>query len=231
MKKILKFAILLLILIGISSFVFTDIEHRILLFFQEQFDNLTIYYQKHPIWFTFGFFMTFALINAFMIPIALVLMLLSGALFGLQYGLLLCVISGTIGSTITFLFIRLTLNKTMKKRFKRSWSKFDKAIQQNSLIYLLALRLSPGIPTYLINVGMAFTRISFLQFFFGTFFGVIPWFAIYTHAGVKLLEIETLGDIVSLQTTAWFIAVVLLLLATTMIKRLLPLKNAYLNKA
>lgn len=212
--KTLSLALVLLMAVIVFANVGQDILHMI----QSEFEALTRWYKQHPIYTIALFFILFTFVNACMIPGSLVLMLLAGALFDWPLGLVICVLSGTLGAVLAFSFIRYFSDKELHLKRYDLWQKMNNKFKENSITYLLVLRVSPGIPTNVISLMMGLSGISLLQFSLVTLVGVIPWYAVYVTGGEALMDIERVSDIVSWEVVIWSGVVAILLLFSVWVK-------------
>ncbi len=67
-------------------------------------------------------------------------------------------------------------------------------MQQNSFSYLLALRLLPAFPFWLINIAAGLSGIRLLPFAAATIIGIIPATFIYASIGAGLGGMLAAGD-------------------------------------
>lgn len=210
------FAVLVTAVIGL--YFLLDMDTQALDYMQTKFQELQRFNHQRPLLTILLFFCIFALVNALLIPGSLPLMLLAGALFGMELGLPLSVLAGTTGSFIAFLTVRRFFIARLRRRYKKLWAFMDCRFRRNGVLYLLLLRISPGIPTNVISVCMGLTPISAQQFFCATLVGIIPWYAVYVSAGEMLTEITSVSDIVKMETIGWFAGAAILLLASLWLK-------------
>ena len=75
----------------------------------------------------------------------------------------------------------------------------NRGVAQEGVVFLLAMRLNPLVPFFLINLGMGMTRMRLWKFLLTSFFGIMPASFIYTNAGTALAMVETPGDILSVR--------------------------------
>ena len=143
------------------------------------------------------FFLLYVAVASLSIPGAAILTLASGAIFGLWAGVLLVSFASTLGAVLAFSGSRYLFRDWVERRFGRRLEAIDRGIEKDGIFYLLALRLNPAIPFFLVNLGMGLTRISVLKFALVSQAGMLPATFVYVNAGTQLARIRSLGDIAS----------------------------------
>ena len=84
--------------------------------------------------------------------------LAAGAVFGLWIGVLIVSFASTIGASLAFLGSRYLFRNWVERRFGPRLEAIDRGLERDGIFYLLALRLNPAIPFFLVNLGMGLTR-------------------------------------------------------------------------
>jgi pyruvate/2-oxoglutarate dehydrogenase complex dihydrolipoamide dehydrogenase (E3) component/uncharacterized membrane protein YdjX (TVP38/TMEM64 family) len=144
----------------------------------------------------FGLYVTFAALS---IPGAAVMTLAGGAIFGFWRGLLLVSFASVLGAVLAFLGSRYLFRDWVRRRFGRQIAAIDRGIERDGIFYLLAIRLNPVFPYFLVNLAMGLTRIGVVRFALVSQVGMLPATMVYVNAGTQLAHIRTLGDILSPQ--------------------------------
>ena len=142
------------------------------------------------------FVLAYVVIVAFSLPGATVATLTGGFLFGLFPGVLYNVAAATIGASIIFLAARMGLGDYLSGKIDSSSGRVQKirdGLRENEISVLFLLRLVPAVPFFVANLLPALVGISFRNFVFTTFFGIIPGTAIYTWVGVGLGDVLEAG--------------------------------------
>jgi uncharacterized membrane protein YdjX (TVP38/TMEM64 family) len=129
------------------------------------------------------YMLIYATAVAVSIPGALILTLAGGFLFGPWIGGGATVIAATIGATCIFLAARTALGDALRKRAGPWLQRLERGFQENAFNYLLALRLFPGAPFFIVNLAPAFLGVSLRDFFFATLIGIIPGTLVYASVG------------------------------------------------
>lgn len=108
------------------------------------------------------------------LPWAALLTLTGGLLFGTVAGGALAVIGATIGATLLFLIARSAVAGSMTARGGVALAKLREDLRRNGFSYLLAIRLIPVVPFWLVNLAAAVCGMRLSQFATATFIGIIP---------------------------------------------------------
>ena len=193
-----KIFLIALIIILIASFYLTGL-YKELEFenIQSNLDRIQAYFKTSPYLVTLMFVGAYVLITSLSIPGAIVLTLLSGAIFGVFAGTLIVSISSCLGATIAFLMSRYLFRDAMMKKYDKRFKKFDEKFRKSGKSYLFTLRLIPISPFVVINIFMGLTTIRLWTYIWITFVGMIPGTFIYVFAGRKISEIESPSEILS----------------------------------
>lgn len=132
------------------------------------------------------FSLCYILIVAASIPGATIGTLIGGFLFGSILGTFIIVVSATIGATCLFLAVKLALGEYITKKIGSKVKFMERHFHKHSFYYLLSLRLLPIAPFFLINLAAGIFAVPFKNFFFATFFGIIPGTFVYANVGASL---------------------------------------------
>ena len=130
-------------------------------------------------------------------PIASLLSLIGGFLYGTWIGGIGIIVGGTLGSFIVFLVAKLFFYDYISKKLLQKYSFITKYFQKNELELMLLIRLVPGIPFFAQNLILAGLGAKRLKFFFTTLFGLSPWAIIFASIGQGLEEIFIEGQTLS----------------------------------
>ena len=139
----------------------------------------------------------YIMVVAFSLPGAAVMTLAAGALFGLVQGTILASIASTIGATIAMLAARFIARDWVKSRFPSAVSAIDRGIARDGDNYLLALRLAPIFPFFLINLAMGVTKMGAGRFALLTIVGALPGAIAYAAAGTAIAAVDSPSEILS----------------------------------
>jgi len=146
-----------------------------------------------------AFFVLYAVITGLSLPVAPILSLLAGALFGRFLGTGIVLLAATIGATLAFLSSRFLLRDWVQLRFGKRLEAFNRGVERDGAYYLFTLRLVPLFPFFLINLGMGLTAMRTWTYFCVSLIGMLPGTFLYVNAGRALATLESPRDIVSLE--------------------------------
>jgi len=136
----------------------------------------------------------YAAVVAFSLPVAAIVSISGGFLFGLWFGTVWNVVGATIGATLLFLAARTVFADILHSRAGPWFHKVEAGFQKNAFSYLLFLRLVPGFPFFVVNLVPAFLGVRLSTFVIATFVGIIPGGFVYTLFGAGLGAIFDRGD-------------------------------------
>ncbi len=131
------------------------------------------------------------------IPLATILSIFSGILFGVFQGTLLSSLSATFGALFSFILVRYFLKSFLHNQRTASFDAFQKMFIKNGIFYLFAIRMIPAFPFYLVNIFMAFTPIKVVPYSIVTLIGITPMTIIYVYFGSQINKINHIAEILS----------------------------------
>jgi uncharacterized membrane protein YdjX (TVP38/TMEM64 family) len=120
-----------------------------------------------------------------------------GALFGPWLGAPLVVLSYTAGATLAMLLSRRWLRGLVAARYAALVDKVDASVARDGARWLLAARLTPAIPFFLVNLAVGLTRMPAIRFAAVSAVGSFPLAVLCVIAGSKLTTIERASDVVT----------------------------------
>lgn len=160
-------------------------------------DALVAFAERHYLTALALAFATYVAAVAFSLPVATILSLVIGFVFGRWVGTALIVVAATTGATIVFLAARYLFADAARRRMGALGEKINAGFTANALSYLLFLRLVPLFPFFVVNIAPAFTDIPLRTFVLATFVGIIPGAFVYANLGQALGRIDSLRGLVS----------------------------------
>lgn len=177
----------------------------------------------------------YTLAVAISLPGALFLSLTGGFLFGTWVGGSATWISATIGATIVFLSARYAFGDALRDRAGPWLQRLEAGFNRNAFNYLIALRLFPGAPFFIVNLAPAFLGVKLRDFFFATLIGIIPGTFVYAAVGAGLraaFDAGTSVDPVSAAREIFFSPAIIGPVAGLILLSLLPVvAKAFSRKA
>ncbi|MGI9230041.1 MAG: TVP38/TMEM64 family protein [Gammaproteobacteria bacterium] len=204
MKKSHIIIILLLLALIACFFIFEPGQYLNLQYLKQQQGLLDTFYRANPFVTAAAYFIIYVLVAGLSVPGAAVLTLAGGAIFGLLTGTVLVSFASTIGASIAFLIARYLLRDTVQRRFGNRLATINKGIEEEGAFYLLALRLVPMVPFFVINLLMGLTTMRLPVFFVVSQVGMLAATLVYVNAGTQLAGIENAADILSVELIASF---------------------------
>lgn len=128
------------------------------------------------------FMLLYAVAVAFSLPIALPLTLTGGAILGwVAVGLV--VVGATAGATIVFIAARSVFGDFLRAKAGPFMANLEAGFSKNAFSYLLALRLIPAAPFWVVNIVPAMTSMRLSSYVTATFIGIIPGTAVFISVG------------------------------------------------
>jgi uncharacterized membrane protein YdjX (TVP38/TMEM64 family) len=111
---------------------------------------------------------------ALSLPQAAILTVAGGLLFGTVLGCVLTVTGATAGASILLLVVRSAFSKTLDRHRQRIPANLQERLARDGFLYLLALRLVPLVPFWVVNLAAAVAGIRLAVFVPATLLGIIP---------------------------------------------------------
>jgi len=187
---------------------------------KDQKDVLNAYVNENYVLTLILFALLYLVAVAFMLPIATVLTLAGGVLFGAVAGALIVNVGATLGAVCAFMFSRYIVGKKIQGTYESQLEKFNTELESNKYQYLFSLRFLPIFPFFLVNFLCGVTKLDLKAFVITTSLGIIPGSFVYTYAGSQLANIDSLGDIFTKEMLFAFILLGTLSLLPVIVKKI-----------
>lgn len=133
-------------------------------------------------------------IIALSLPLALVMTLAGGFLFGPVVGALAALSAATLGSTVAFLAARTAFGDVVAKRSGRVVTALVSGFRRNAFSFLLTLRVIPLAPVPVINIAAGLAGVPAVTFMVASFIGMAPGSFIYAFLGAGLGTVFERGE-------------------------------------
>ncbi len=146
-----------------------------------------------PVLVALAYVAAYAAAVAVSIPGAVVITVTGGLLFGTVLGALLAVAGATIGAILLFLAARSALGPTLAKRAGPWIDRLRPGLEADGFNVLLALRLIPVVPFWLVNLIPALVGMRLAPFALATFLGIIPGTTVFASIGAGLGHVLDAG--------------------------------------
>ncbi len=119
-------------------------------------------------------------------PATWVLTVLGGFVFGSVIGGAATSIAATMGATAIFWATRTAFGDFLRKRVSGTAARLAGGFERDAFGFLLALRLVPVIPFFVLNITPALFRVGLGTFVAATFLGILPGTFVYAYLGQSL---------------------------------------------
>ena len=126
------------------------------------------------------------LLWVFMLGFGSPVALLGGFIFGKWIGTFLVALGCSFGASLLYLFGSYFLKDLIKKKFAKKYENLKKKFKKNEFTIFLIYRLVGGIPFAIANLLPIIFNVKLRNYFFGTFFGILPSLFIIASLGQGL---------------------------------------------
>jgi uncharacterized membrane protein YdjX (TVP38/TMEM64 family) len=140
-----------------------------------------------------GYVAIYALAVGLSIPGGAVLTVTGGLLFGVLLGTALAVTGATLGAIGLFLVARYALFDLLSRRTAPLMVRLRPGLERDGFSYLLALRLLPVVPFWLVNLAPALIGMRLAPYAAATFLGIIPGGVVFASIGAGVGDILAHG--------------------------------------
>ena len=182
--------------------------------------DVLLMYTRNNYWLLFSLAVLIYTISvALSIPVATLLSLATGFLFGRWIGLVVITISATLGAALIFLATRYVFAETAQRRMGPAAKKIISGFHENDFNYLLFLRLVPLFPFWLVNLASAFTPIKIWTYLLATALGIMPAAFVFANLGESLGRIDASDQLLSSRTVGALVLLGIFALFPILIKK------------
>jgi uncharacterized membrane protein YdjX (TVP38/TMEM64 family) len=129
------------------------------------------------------YILVYTVVAAFSLPVATLVSMTGGFLFGTVLGALYAVAGATLGATILFVAARTAFRDVLRAKAGTAIKKMEDGFRENAFSYLLVLRLVPLFPFFVVNLVPAFLGVSLRVFVTATLIGIIPGALVFAGVG------------------------------------------------
>lgn len=145
--------------------------------------QLLVWRDANPVLAPAAFAAIYVLAVAFSFPAASILTIFGGFLFGWLTATVLVAVAATCGATILFLVAKSALGGFLRNRVGGRAARFAEGFERNAFSYLLALRLAPVFPFFVVNIAPALFDVPLRTYVAATFLGILPGVVAYSWLG------------------------------------------------
>lgn len=150
-------------------------------------------------------FMSVYVILNLWFPIAAVLTLLAGFLYGTILGAIYVDVAATLGALLAFGISRNFVGNWIQHRWHRQLISFNREVSKRGYLYLLFVRLVPLMPYLLVNFLAGLTKVRLRTFIWTTAIGSLPGILILSYAGGQFLNITSVEQVFTSKVIAAFV--------------------------
>ena len=143
------------------------------------------------------FAIIYTLCTALSLPVAGVLTIGAGAIFGPVIGVPLVAVCATLGGVVPFMVVRKKLHGYIVRRYPKATRVLVAELDRSGSMYLLGARLAPVFPFYLVNAISGLSNLSLRAYVLATFIGILPGTTLYVLAGSEIDRAIAEGVLVS----------------------------------
>ncbi len=190
-RRILPLALLAVGLIAFLAFGLDDYVSFDKL--QKHREVLLEYVAAHGVLAVILYLVFYVAVIAFSLPGGAFMTITGGFLFGVWAGAVYAVLAATVGAMALYLAARFALGDLLRAKAGPAVRKMEAGFRENALSYLLALRLIPLFPFWLVNLVPALLGVPFRVYLIGTFVGIIPGCFIFASVGNGLGTVFAAG--------------------------------------
>ncbi len=147
----------------------------------------------HPFVSAAAYVALYAAVVAFSVPELAVVTVCGGLVFGTLAGGTLAVVGATLGAVVLFLVARTALAEVMARRARGFIGRIRPRLQRDGFSYLLALRLVPAVPFWLVNIGAALCGMRLFPYTAATLIGIIPATFVFAWVGAGVGTVLAAG--------------------------------------
>lgn len=151
----------------------------------------------HPLSFAAAFFGLYVLATAISLPVAELMTVAAGALFGWLEGTLLASFASTLGATLAMLSSRSLFRDWVRRHAGERLKRMERGVARDRAFYLFSLRLVPAIPFFLTNLLAGLVPMKLRTYWWVSQLGMLPATLLYVAAGTQLGQITSLSSLLS----------------------------------
>jgi len=150
---------------------------------------LTAWVAAHKLAASALYILAYAAAVAVCLPEAAVFTVAGGLLFGTLIGGALAIVGSTLGAIALFLAARHHLADAMAARAGSFLDRVRRGIERDGFSYLLAVRLVPAFPFWLVNLAAALCGMRLLPYAAATLIGIVPATFVYASIGAGIGDV------------------------------------------
>lgn len=163
-------------------------------YLQQQHTVLQEYVRTHNVTAPLIYLLGIACCTLSALPATMLLTILGGYLFGTLAGTLYTAVGATIGATAGCALIRSAVGRHLQARYAQQLAPLNTHLEQYGVRYLLAIRLVPVVPFFMVTILGGCTQIPLTTFAATTLAGSVPLFALYAYLGHYFTQVTCMQE-------------------------------------
>lgn len=148
---------------------------------------------ERPILVPVIYVIAYAAFVALSLPQAVVVTITGGLLFGTVVGGALAVLGATMGAVLLFLLARTAFGDSLSRRGGAFMQTVRDGLARDGFNYLLAIRLIPVFPFWLVNLAAALGGMRLLPYTAATLIGITPGTVVFASIGAGIGSVLAAG--------------------------------------
>ena len=218
------FIIISFLLLIFSKFSISDISSYE--FIKNNIDKLYFFKNSNLILLSV-FFILFTVIWVVLLGFGSPIFLAGGFLFGKWLGTIIVTFSLTLGATFLYIIANYIFKELIIDKFYKKFSNLNEKFKKNEFNFMLIYRFIGGIPFCIANILPCIFKVKIKNYFFATFFGMLPQLFIGVSLGSSIEKIiiqndkmPTFFDIISSKDVYYpLLALILLILISVYLRK------------
>ena len=186
-KKVIWITLILFVTLWIIYFLNRDFFQLNTLF--ANLENIQNYISHNYIFSISIFVFLYGFLILCNFPMASLLSMTSGFLFGTWIGGLIAIVGGTLGAFGIFIIAKYFFSDFINKNILNKYSYVENYFKKNDLELMFLIRIVPAVPFFAQNLILAGLGAGNKKFFYTTLLGLAPWSFIFGSVGQGLEEI------------------------------------------
>ena len=186
-KKVIWITLILFVTLWIIYFLNRDFFQLNTLF--ANLENIQNYISRNYIFSISIFVFLYGFLILCNFPMASLLSMTSGFLFGTWIGGLIAIVGGTLGAFGIFIIAKYFFSDFINKNILNKYSYVENYFKKNDLELMFLIRIVPAVPFFAQNLILAGLGAGNKNFFYTTLLGLAPWSFIFGSVGQGLEEI------------------------------------------
>lgn len=194
MKKIALFIIIVVLILGLSSFYLK--EYLSIEYWASGVGEWRRTIDENFKLASVAFLLAHFLIAALPIPWVSTLSMIGGLLFGAKYSILYSVLMTAVGGGVSFLWMKYFLHDYVKEKYGHYYKKYL-SNEKNNIKVLISLRIFPIIPFFMVNAISSLSSIRLIDFIWASVVGRLPIIVLYSYIGGEVHNVSHVKDLIS----------------------------------